>query len=241
MRTVVWALVATLAMTPTAPAFAGPSGPEKTLFSPSELTAMIDKIVVDHWATGNECEAAVEAPWYVPSTTSNRPIGKDEVMLPHPSGACMEIDLPDRLTAGFPKRGRGWVRIAPQTQVVYSYKDKAPVRLAKCDNRIYAERPFGKGKIQTNPFEHMEKTEVNEASPGTPATLGRDGEGLVLPRRDRRSSHDEDEEGFMGRHWPKVVTASVLALAGIAVWKGLFRQTQETRVCVYSTAQCIER
>lgn len=193
---------------------------------------------IDHWGTQPECEAAIESPWYVPSTTSNRSLNlKKEVMLPHPSGACFEIDLPDRITEGFPKRGRGWVRMPAGTQVVYSLTSHEPLRVGKCDNKIYTEAAFGNGDIPTNPFQVMQKTEVTEnLSPNEASRLNKAREDW-----DKFQRRAERDNVSSSHHWysttPAKVGVAAILVTGVACALtpnhcALVRQT--TKVCVNS-------
>ncbi len=118
----------------------------------------------DHWATLEECVAATDAPYYFPSIKTKKPLGKDEVILPHPTGGCFEIRLPDRLTEGFPIKGRGWVRIEKNRDFVYSVKTRKAIRLAECDNESYGEKPFDTS-VPTNPFDQQESVTVSALSP----------------------------------------------------------------------------
>jgi len=91
-----------------------------------------------HWSTAEACQQAVSAPFYYPAkpAAKRRPLAKDEVVLGHPTGSCIDMDLPEA------SGGRGWVRIEPGRRVVYNRITGKPVRLEECENPIYGEAPF---------------------------------------------------------------------------------------------------
>jgi hypothetical protein len=117
---------------------------------------------VDHWATKQECLAATSAPFYHPHVVSNAPVPNDEIILPHPTGGCFEIVLPDRITDGFPLRDRGWVRMEAGREFVFKKSDgHQPLRVARCDNVVFDQAPFDTGAVDPNPFAYRENTKVD--------------------------------------------------------------------------------
>ncbi len=204
----------------------------------------------DHWATRVECEVSTTAPFYTPSTMSDRPLEKDEVILPHPTGGCFEIDLPDRLTVRFPIVGRGWVRLPSKIPMVYNSLTHSVRRVAKCDNKIYAEAPFGGHSVATNPFTHIEKTEVEAPDP-TPASRAEDEAPTPIRdsgvrevrkqfrREQRRRDDGDDNQSFLKKHWVTTVVVGVTASIVACITTGCLSQKQKTVVCV--GGECLHR
>lgn len=203
---------------------------KKTFFAALLLTLTATNLEaqtqpVDHWATRVECEAATSAPYYKPSIISKRPTGRDEVIVPHPTGGCFEIDLPDRLTERFPIRGRGWVRLAPGTPMVYDSRNHSVKRLAECDNDIYAEAPFGE---DSNPFAHKEGVVVpapgNSVQRPTISDQARDAADRAelerLRELERRRDPFGPPNGFE-RNWKKIVGGAAILATIVAVTAAL--------------------
>lgn len=165
--------------------------------------------IVDHWPTEAQCRAAEHAPFYVPSFTSTKALGKDEVILPHPTGGCFEIELPDRLTKGFPEEGWGWIRIERGREVVFHSKTGKALKIAKCDNRIRKESPFSIPGISPNPFEIIEETGV-VADPSLERQLGEAAKS-VRPERDTRRGEGNAFTRFVKENKTPIIIATVAA------------------------------
>lgn len=193
---------------------------------PSLAEAQQSNAIVDHWATEAECRASEHAPFYVPSITSTKALGKNEVILPHPTGGCFEIELPDRITKGFPDEGWGWIRVERGREVVFHSKTGKALKIAKCDNRIRRESPFSIPGVSPNPFEVLEETRVvadlNIADQGRRAAseLAAD-----LDRQDRRRG-----DGPAWWHWERKT--------GKILWVGVPAAIIATAVVCSKTDLC---
>lgn len=92
--------------------------------------------LVDHWATVEECLAAVDAPFYYPSTRSNKKLGPNEVVRGVPHASCIEMDLPDRMG------GRGYVKIEAGREGTYNSQTGKMMTLYACRNEVYKVVPI---------------------------------------------------------------------------------------------------
>lgn len=221
-KTVILALVAALILTPVKPAQAAEPDRTAVLLSPEEIAALFAP-PIDHWETREQCQAAKDAPWYEPSIISNKPLGKDEIMLPHPTGVCYDIDLPDRLTKDYKSKGHGWVRIPAQRNVIYGKitgtdgkQRLVPKRLAQCDNTIFAEAPLEEGGVIGNPLEYQQNTGVAALLPGTPASLG--AQAREMAKREAASMEKRnDGTGGSGKVGSAAKTAVKVGIGAVAI------------------------
>lgn len=92
--------------------------------------------LIDHWQTASECLSAVDAPFYLPSIKKVQSLGADEIVRGHPTGGCVNMDLPDR------PGGRGWVKIETGREFVYKRSTSQILKLAECSNKVYGVSPF---------------------------------------------------------------------------------------------------
>ncbi len=67
---------------------------------------------------------------------------------------------------------------------------------------------------------------------------GDEGDGLTMPPNSGNSQRGQarDERSFIGRHWKKAAVAGGVVAAGTFLF---LRQSQETKVCVYSSVDCM--
>ncbi len=107
-----------------------------TLLVGNTAFAQTAPAMVDHWSTAAECKAAVDAPFYRPSILGRHTLSKTEIVRGVPLGGCADMDLPDRLG------GRGWVRVAQNTDMVFDVNTAKVVRLAECMNVVHEYQPF---------------------------------------------------------------------------------------------------
>ena len=96
------------------------------------FTAPAKAVEKDHWETSEECVAATTAPYYFPTIIGKQPKAKGEIARGFTTPSCVEMDLPDRFN------NRGWVRIGDDRKIISSEATGKPLRLAECNNRIYA-------------------------------------------------------------------------------------------------------
>ena len=94
----------------------------------------------DNFGSREECLAAVKSGNYrpyEPTIKNPQPLGVGEAILPHPTGACLDMGVPDRIG------GRRWVPIEQWRPVITDRRGRM-LRLAECDrgNEIYAEARF---------------------------------------------------------------------------------------------------
>ncbi len=101
--------------------------------------------MVDHWSTGEQCLAATSAPFYYPTILHKQALAQNEVRRGIPSGACVDMDLPDRMG------GRGWVRIDEDREFVYNAFTGKIDRLYECNNHVYSIAPFPSIVGETGP------------------------------------------------------------------------------------------
>lgn len=96
-----------------------------------------DQGILSHFSSHGECELARDAPFYYPAKPVKRfTRSENEIVLGTPTGACVDMELPEVLG------GRGWVRIEAGRRLVYSRTTGKALRLEECDNEIYELRPF---------------------------------------------------------------------------------------------------
>ncbi len=176
--------------------------------------------VVNHWGTSGECSSATTAPNYRPSVASQKPLGSNEVIQPHPTGACVDMIVPESLG------GRRWVRIEAGRPFVFNQRAGKMLRLAECDNEVFGEVRFllvpqvsqqqlilpGPSPASGRPFTVENNLTVNIEEAGRRAV-----ERQVTENSRRRSSRendkDDDNGSWIGRHWPWVIPVG----AGIGV------------------------
>lgn len=108
------------------------------LLAASAMMASETPAVKDHWDTSGECVAASDAPFYYPSTKSNRTLGSSYAERGHPTGGCFHMELPDR----FVKGGWGWVRIGKDRPMAYNWRTGTYDYLWWCVNKIDGFVPF---------------------------------------------------------------------------------------------------
>lgn len=92
--------------------------------------------IVDYWSTAEACLKAVDAPFYRPSIVRKRALATNEVVRGLPTGACVEMDLPDRIAK------RGYVRIEAGRPFVFNRETGFVVRMEECNNDVYHVVPI---------------------------------------------------------------------------------------------------
>jgi len=95
-------------------------------------------VAKDHWDNWEECIAAHDAPLYYPSLKSNRKLGPSYVERGHPTGGCVHMELPDRVT----ENGWGWVRIGTDRPMAYNWRTNTFDYLWWCVNKLDGFVPF---------------------------------------------------------------------------------------------------
>ncbi len=167
--------------------------------------------VVDHWATLNECLMAQSAPFYYPTILTQKKLREGEVVRGHPTGGCIEMDLPDRMG------GRGFVKIEPGRRFVYDARTGKILRLAECNNAVYSETPFrpiwgipglrGPRGFRGVPGPTGPQGPMGPAGPpGPPGKDGRDG----IDGKDGRDGESVVIVKKGGFPWKKVVVVGVI-------------------------------
>lgn len=107
-----------------------------TLANAQPLPSAQPRVLVDHWELGADCVTSADAPFYKPSILTKKKLAKNEAIRGIPYSGCFEMDLPDRIG------GKGFVKIAAGTLGVYNTETGELLRLAECNNTIYASIPF---------------------------------------------------------------------------------------------------
>lgn len=180
----------------------------------------------NHWSSSEECNAAVEAPFYFPEIKNCKIDKKMFVELGLPSDSCVLMDLPDRLAG---PTGYGWVKLEKGRRLNYNRKTGAAASLAECCNAVkeiraivpVASSPTLTSSAGSAPSANLRPTD--SMKPGG-------GEGIIIASKTQASDEDSKDKKKSGT-WKKV-GRNILIGVGVGVGVGLVAKAVDGRTVV---------